>query len=273
MKVTVGIDVGQSQDPTAIAVVEREWRSRPPHPETGEERAPLDHYNVRFLRTLGLNIPYPSIANTLKGLIDRVNERVAGASLDYVRGELQQVDWPSVTVYVDATGVGQPMLDLLTFAGLSVTGVYFTHGDRRVVQIDAETEIRRIILGKAYMVARLQALLQTRRLHLPETPPSRVLSRELLNYQIRVDQNANDRYGAFKVGTHDDLVTALGLCVQEPVRGVSVGASSPGYTPEAIPEWASAPGDAALPDLSPWGMSAAGRAPLGSRLDEYRRYT
>ena len=25
---------------------------------------------------------------------------------------------------------------------------------------------------------------------------------------------ANDRYGAFKVGTHDDLVTALGLAVQ-----------------------------------------------------------
>ncbi len=37
--------------------------------------------------------------------------------------------------------------------------------------------------------------------------------RELLSYEIRVDEQADDRYGAFKVGTHDDMVTALGLAV------------------------------------------------------------
>ena len=31
-----------------------------------------------------------------------------------------------------------------------------------------------------------------------------------------MDQDANERYGAFKVGSHDNLVTALGLAVQEP---------------------------------------------------------
>ena len=60
----------------------------------------------------------------------------------------------------------------------------------------------------------MQALLQTGRLHLPRTSESAALSDELLNYEIRVDSNANDRYGAFRVGTHDDLVTALGLAVQ-----------------------------------------------------------
>lgn len=35
-----------------------------------------------------------------------------------------------------------------------------------------------------------------------------------MSYELRVDDNANDRYGAFRVGTHDDLVTALGLAVQ-----------------------------------------------------------
>jgi len=42
----------------------------------------------------------------------------------------------------------------------------------------------------------------------------------LIDYEIRVDENANDRYGAFKVGKHDDLVTAIGLAVQ-PVRRVN----------------------------------------------------
>ena len=41
------------------------------------------------------------------------------------------------------------------------------------------------------------------------------LGKELINYEIRVTQDANDRYGAFRVGAHEDLVTALGLATQE----------------------------------------------------------
>lgn len=51
---------------------------------------------------------------------------------------------------------------------------------------------------------------------------------ELLDYEIRVDENANDRYGAFRVGTHDDLVTALGLAVNSEPR-VSVYPGSVSY--------------------------------------------
>jgi hypothetical protein len=63
-------------------------------------------------------------------------------------------------------------------------------------------------------VSRLQALLQGGRLHLPKTSEAEALGRELLDYEIRVDTNANDLYGAFKVGSHDDLVTARGLATQ-----------------------------------------------------------
>lgn len=41
-----------------------------------------------------------------------------------------------------------------------------------------------------------------------------MLTRELLSYELRVNENATETYGAFQVGTHDDLVTALGLAVQ-----------------------------------------------------------
>ena len=71
-----------------------------------------------------------------------------------------------------------------------------------------------MLLGKAYLVSRLQALLDADRLHLPQTPEATALVEELLDYEIRVDRNGHDRYGAFRVGTHDDLVTALGLAVQ-----------------------------------------------------------
>ena len=46
-----------------------------------------------------------------------------------------------------------------------------------------------------------------------DTLDAEAMFQELLDYEIQGDERANDRYGAFKVGTHDDLVTALGLAV------------------------------------------------------------
>jgi hypothetical protein len=83
----------------------------------------------------------------------------------------------------------------------------FMHRDRLQT---AGGELR---LGKAYLVSRLQALLQTQRLHLPAARESEALAQELRDYEIHVSENANDTYGAFRVGSHHDLVTTLGLAV------------------------------------------------------------
>ena len=37
--------------------------------------------------------------------------------------------------------------------------------------------------------------------------------RELQDYQIKPDPEGDTRFGAFRVGSHDDLVTAVGLAV------------------------------------------------------------
>lgn len=43
---------------------------------------------------------------------------------------------------------------------------------------------------------------------------------ELKVYEIRIDTDGHDSYGAFRVGRHDDLVTALGLsCLGSRVTG------------------------------------------------------
>lgn len=56
-------------------------------------------------------------------------------------------------------------------------------------------------------------------------PEARILAEELMEYEIKVSEDANDRYGAFQVGTQDDLVTALGLALQEdgPRRAIILG--------------------------------------------------
>ena len=188
--VTIGLDLGQRVDPTAFAVVEAQRR------EEGGRR--VVHHTARSLQRLTLGTPYP-----------RVVDRVVEVAANVVRLTNRRP-----RLYVDATGVGTPILDLLREARVraDLFAVYFTHGDRRHV----DEEAHQITLGKAWLVSRLQALVQTGRLHLPATPAAAsALARELLDYEIRVDQNANDKYGAFKVGTHDDLVTALGLATQD----------------------------------------------------------
>lgn len=182
METVIGVDVGQKRDPTAMCVAEV------------DRRDDAIHFLVRHLDRLPLGTPYPKVAK-------RVGEITAAVAC--------RTD-TTPTLYVDATGVGQPIVDLLEEAAVQarVEAVYFTHGDRRT------ESYRHVTLGKAYLVSRLQALLQTGRVHLPSTSEARVLAQELLNYELRVDENANDRYGAFRVGTHDDLVTAMGLAVQ-----------------------------------------------------------
>lgn len=186
--VVVGVDVGQGREPSAICVAEAEKR---------EGSWPNTHFLIRHLERLPAGTSYPQVA-----------ERVASVTHGAIRTIRNDVE-----IYVDATGLGEPIVELIWGAVMElVVPVYFTHGDRRIV--DRCSYRHTVSLGKAYLVARLQTLLQGGRLHLPKTPEAEVLTQELLDYEIQVDENANDRYGAFTVGTQDDLVTALGLAVQ-----------------------------------------------------------
>lgn len=193
MDSVVGIDVGQRTDPTAICVAQTDKR-RLPEVE--------HHFLIRHLERLPLGTAYPVIARRLGEIIS---------------GVLARSGRPKV--FVDATGVGRPVVDLLRErapVNSAIIPVTFTYGDRRT---EDRGEVR---LGKAYLVSRLQALLQIGRLHLPRTSEAEALAEELLDYEIRVDHDANDRYGAFRVGTHDDLVTALGLAVQMEPKTIEI---------------------------------------------------
>ena len=190
MGFVIGVDIGQKRDPTAICVAEAEDRCAQQRPE--------QHYVIRHLERLPLGTAYPEVAERVGEVTQRIAQKLEG----------------ELTLYVDATGVGKPIVDILREKlpeDQRVVAVYFTKGDRRT---EEPSEVK---LGKAYLVSRLQVLLQSRRLHLPQTAEAKALRQELLDYEIRVDEHANDRYGAFRVGAHDDLVTALGLAVQTDV--------------------------------------------------------
>ncbi len=197
--VTLGVDIGQRVDPTAICVAECQSRT--------DSRGTVSyHHVIRYLDRLPLGTPYPEVAKRVSSIARAVEQRTT-----------RRPD-----VFLDVTGVGAGVCDIMRSDGMSVNviGCYFTHGDRRTVsKIGYCQEVH---IGKGWLVGRLQVLLQDVRVHLPRTREAAALKDELLDYEIRINENANLQAGAFKVGKHDDMVTALGLATQEDRSKVGV---------------------------------------------------
>jgi hypothetical protein len=61
-------------------------------------------------------------------------------------------------------------------------------------------------------VATIQVLLQTKRLRIPSSlPEAQILLEEMTNFQVKISQAGHDSYGAWREGTHDDLLLAVAL--------------------------------------------------------------
>ncbi len=216
--VCIGIDVGQIADPTAIAVAEAVEKGTgkfrynseriPAHvDETGWFHKPHDadevmatHYNIRHIQRLPLGTSYPAVAVHIADML---------CNTIFVHRH--------VRVLIDVTGVGRPVyedvqkeISLRPEARLIlVRPISFVHGEKYNRSLGT--------LGKAYLVSRLQSLLQGGTVHAPDTPEVKVMLEELKVYQIKVDLDGNDTYGAMRVGEHDDLATALALaCLEDP---------------------------------------------------------
>jgi hypothetical protein len=208
--VTIGADIGQKRDPTAIVVASAEQRTTGRKTTWGfwseslRDRPLPDEYEtiytVRHMERLPLGTAYPKVGERITEIVRNVHLQALPES----RG---------VNLIVDATGVGRPVVDIIRShleQRIDVTAATFTHGDR----LDGRLCDQEVSVGKGFLVSRLQVLLQTECLQLPANHAEALaMMEELENYEIKVDENANEKYGAFEVGTHDDLVTALGLAV------------------------------------------------------------
>lgn len=67
-------------------------------------------------------------------------------------------------------------------------------------------------MPKRELVSVLQILLQEGRLAVPaELPDAALLRRELLQFRVRISGAANETFGAWREGEHDDMVIAVAL--------------------------------------------------------------
>jgi len=186
----VGLDLGQAQDPAAIAVLQREPRS----------------LLVRYLERVALGTPYPIV-------VDRVKRIVTDQEL---RGRC--------ALAADGTGVGAPVIDMLRVAGLGceISAVTITGGERE----HRAGQVRYV--PKQDLIANVEMLLERGELkiarRLREAGP---LVRELMDMRMTwAGRSGRPRLGADGFGEHDDLAIALALAcwrAKRPQNGFKAG--------------------------------------------------
>lgn len=211
LSLSIGIDVGKRHDPTAIVVAvadnrEVEGQSR------GQGKGET-HFVIPFLKRIDLNTPYPVQATELVDIgtkaLDQFLQTTGAHNYNY------NYNSRPPKIYVDVTGVGDALIDLLKSEGIASVGTLypcrFTAGDR-IIQNENEFSI-----GKTNFASRLQVLAESKRVHLPSIPEANTLANEMMDFDIDVDElSGKATYGAIRPGTHDDMVVALGLaCLKD----------------------------------------------------------
>jgi hypothetical protein len=187
-----GLDLGQSQDFTALAIIEK-------HEQKDDE----PQFFVRHLQRWQLRTSYPTIvADTVRIMHSK---------------ELQGPTYPMLAV--DATGVGAPVVDLFKRESMKATlkPVVITGG------VDETRENGTYRVPKRNLVSMVQVPLQQNRLKIaPELPEAQTLVRELQNFQVKISDTAHDSYGAWREGAHDDLVLAVALAMWTTTGGPGI---------------------------------------------------
>lgn len=172
------------------------------------------HFAIKFLERLPPPTPYPKMA-------ERWEEILEG---------LQGKDERPRT-FVNVTSAGMPVYKLIRKAADGwLERVQFVHGNQEPERKDGI-----LTLGKAFVVKRLQVLLHTDLLHLPKTRDADILAEELYNADLEIPHVEGGQPGAFKVGTRDELVMALGLAVSRDIERPRTGELEPLYLGPADP--------------------------------------
>src|SRR5215472_3413926 len=144
-------------------------------------------FQVGHLERVPLGTPYPGIVAHVGRLLGKFPARTE--------------------LVIDSTGVGNPVFEMFTYAGISPLGVLITAGT-------AETRDGAICgVPKLTLVSRLQALLHDGRLKIQrELAEAETLVRELQDFRVEFTAAGHLTFNA-RSGKHDDLVLALAIAI------------------------------------------------------------
>jgi hypothetical protein len=206
----VGLDLGQSSDYTALAVIQKV-------PTYDQQTAKHDtELHLRHLKRFPLKTPYATIADNVKDLL-----RGPPFTEDIREGNLGQFGFvkirkPQTELVVDKTGVGLAVTDLLKERNLRFVGVTITGLGQKV----KSSGVREYSVPKQDLVAALEVPFHTGKLKIAEDLELwPTLRGELLTFRRKQNViTAHIFYEHWRESDHDDLVLACALACWKATR-------------------------------------------------------
>jgi hypothetical protein len=184
----VAVDLGQSQDWTAIAGMEKITIDHVTY--KGVETRIGEQYHLRYLRRLPLGLSY----------VDQMQEvarLMARPPLD-----------AQTPLILDETGVGRAVADLAEDAGLKPIRVSITAGSQQTARGP-----RSWLVPKSVLISHLDARLHTGQLKIADSlAEADVLRDELKDFRRHVSAAGHYSYSA-RNGKHDDLLLSTCLAM------------------------------------------------------------
>lgn len=180
IRYVLGIDVGQANDPTALALIEH---------STDDDTT----YNVRALHRFRLGTSYPH-------LVEQVGNRLTEPPLAR-----------RTRTAIDATGVGAPIVDLFRQHERFGAEIY-------AITITAGANVggggRNPTVPKRDLITATALLLQQGRLRIAANlEDTHELIDQLRSYRVKISDSGHDSYGPANSRDHDDLLLALSLAL------------------------------------------------------------
>jgi hypothetical protein len=220
----LGLDLGQSRDYTALAVVEithvptgsrvdanafklptfitgirrgGSYAVQRAEPDPFLVNETMARYTLRHLERPPLGTPYPAIVSRVQTMLATPDLKDAEALI------------------IDATGVGRPVVDMFRQAELPIAlvPVTITAGNTASAHDGMHFVPKRDLVGVLEVMAQNHLLTMPKERRLPLV---RILKAELLNFKAKISLAGHDSYEAggasdWREGEHDDLVLALAL--------------------------------------------------------------
>jgi hypothetical protein len=187
----VGLDVGQSIDPSALCVLNHivdpldDWT--PSQKAQTWKQKKTERFYVRHLERLPLQQPYPD-------------------QIEHVRNLLARAPLRGATFALDFTGVGRPVGDMFYAAGLRPVFVLITAGNETTRHGSDQWNV-----PKSFLISNIESRLHSGELRIAsELTDAPALRDELKDFARKVSDTGRVTYNA-RSGAHDDLVLALGI--------------------------------------------------------------
>jgi hypothetical protein len=190
----MGVDIGQSSDPTAICVLQHRiipldtWTPNRKAEHWKQDRQQF--FDVRHLERLPIGRPYPEY-------VQNVAERLTRPPLD-----------KGCTLAADQTGVGAAVLDLFEAAGLQPNRITITAGLETT-----QHGGRHFHVPKAVLITNMEAKSHSGELRVAaETNDAEALREELKDFRRLVSSAGRPSWNA-RDGKHDDLILSVAIAL------------------------------------------------------------